>query len=67
MDIYDNFLQAEIYLRFTEFETLKERLNELEKQARNPSIHIIPIESVPGRSSKKPTLFQGNSYTRSAH
>jgi hypothetical protein len=29
MDIYDNFLQAEIYLRFTEFETLKERLNEL--------------------------------------
>ena len=66
MDIYNNFLQGEIYLRYEDFEDLKKKLIEFEKQSRHPIVHIIPIESGPGRSYKKPTSFQVNSYTRSA-
>lgn len=44
MDIYNNFLQGEIYLRYEDFEDLKKKLIEFEKQSRHPIVHIIPID-----------------------
>lgn len=67
MDVYPNFLQGEIYVRYSNFEDLKEKITSFEIESRHPSVQIIPIdESVPRRSKKKPTYFEKNSYTRSA-
>jgi hypothetical protein len=44
MDIFPNFMQAEIYVRYSDFEELKLKLIQFEKLTRHPPVHIIPID-----------------------
>ncbi len=58
MDLFNNFLQAEIFLEPTKVKFLQNQLTLFEKETRQPSGHLIPLEEEHKR--KKPTLFLKN-------
>ncbi len=43
MDLFSNFLQAEIYLEPSKVKFLQNQLTLFEKETRQPSGHLIPL------------------------
>lgn len=61
MELFNNFLQGEIYVRHDDIEDLQKSLTNIEETLRLPAGQLIPATA-----HRFPTYFVRNDYTRSA-